>query len=148
MNTKQQMVGSHALPAVSVMVEKMGYVLDGTIEMEVVDDGVPYMRKFLHAKHALHHTEHAVIWIGGFGWTGDGLETCAEVKVFRFQVFGPDLPKELSLFSVALMSISWEWKTAGCYVDESDGEGSIKPESVQWISLTHIDEYGQFAGMR
>jgi hypothetical protein len=136
----------HALPAISVMLNRMGYDILGTVEMTVTDDGhEPYAQCMLHARKV---GEHIAIWIGDIGWDANGLDAFTTFKIFKLTVRQNELPKELKYFSAPLMGIYWEWKTSGCYVDEPYGEGSIKPETVHWKPLTYIDEFGQFRQMK
>lgn len=142
----------HALPAISVMLNRMGYAIVGTVEMTVTDDGnEPYTQRMLHARKG---GGDIAIWIGDIGWDANGLDAYSTFKIFKLPAWQfelpqrNELPKELKFFSAALMGIYWEWKTPGCYVDEPYGEGSIKPKSVNWKALTYIDELGQFKQMK
>jgi len=152
MNQQVVQTAHHALPAINVMLNRMGYAIVGTVEMTVTDDGhEPYAQRMLHARKG---GEDIAIWVGDIGWDAGGLDACATFKIFKLPYWQfelprqNELPKELKYFSVALMGIYWEWKTRGCYVDEQYGEGSIKPESVNWKPLTYIDELGQFKHMK
>ena len=133
-------IKSWSLPAVRVMLNKMGYDLVGTINVTVTDTPYPYDRLALYAKPRSEDQPHVAILLGDIGWDPEGYDACIDYKIFEV---GKNQPETLEYWSVGTMNLYWSWSDRFAYNKESFGDYSIKPDTVEWQPMMTSDKYGR-----
>ena len=121
-----------AIPAINVMMSRMGYVLMGSHDVTMTEGEYKTWETSV-----LHYRSHcgrrnALVWLGGIGWDGnEGCHAYCDYKLFRFDK-DQELPSSLPYNKTKHTAVYWEWSAPGSYMQEPFGDHLIKPETVHW----------------
>ncbi len=128
-------IDSDSLPAVRVMLNKMGYELVSTVMVKVTNTPYPYITPVLYARPVIEGQPHIAIMLGNIGWDPNGNDAYIDYKIFEV---GTTQPETLEYWSVKTMALYWSWKERYGYNKEPHNDLSIKPESVHWQPLMTV----------